>query len=267
MLYLPQHLSFELAPTSGLKQTGSLTPCHLSDLVGCYCSQLQGLSSSCNHLWQSASVRSPSVPPTSFPSALRGLELLTLSFNPPALCLASLRPPRPLQRWLEKSNNWERSGAEHVSMQTDSEWIHILCVHMPFVWSLSSEWAGLWEAQCCPMAVSGSLCGSSDLRYIIKSAHSFSLSPRWLWGLRPRLTGAEPGSLWSTAQPRGAAQNTADADQRIQPPEPCYILHGKKHFIQYISTPSVSMKDSCCLIYRSNAVFIQFELCYVWDED
>lgn len=49
------------------------------------------------------------------------------------------------------------------------------------------------------------LCGLSDLRYIIKSVHSFSLWPRWPWGLRPRLTGAERGSRWSTAQPRGAA--------------------------------------------------------------
>lgn len=148
-------------------------------------------------------------------------------------------------------------------MQTDSEWVHIVCVHMPFVWGLSSEWAGLLEAQCCPMAVLGSLCGSSDLRYIIKSAHSFSLSPRWLWGLRPRLTGAEPGSLWSTTQPRGAAQNTAAADQRVQPPEPRYILHDRKHLLQYISTPSVSMKDSCCLIYRSAKLFSFSLNCYV----
>lgn len=69
-------LSFALAPTSGLKQTVSLTPCHLLDLAGCFCSQLQGLSSSCNHLWPSASVFNPSMPPTSFPSALRGSSSL-----------------------------------------------------------------------------------------------------------------------------------------------------------------------------------------------
>lgn len=68
----PKHLSLELAPTAGLKQKGSLTPCHLPGLAGCYCSQLQGLSSSCNHLRQSASVLSPFMPPSSFPSAWRG---------------------------------------------------------------------------------------------------------------------------------------------------------------------------------------------------
>lgn len=56
-IYLPLSLCGAI-----LKQTSSLTPCHLADLAGCYCSQLQGLSSSCNHLWQSASVLSPSVP-------------------------------------------------------------------------------------------------------------------------------------------------------------------------------------------------------------
>lgn len=112
-----------------LKQTSSLTPCHLADLAGCYCSQLQGLSSSCNHLWQSASVLSPSVPPTSFPSALRGLDLLALRFNPPAQCLASLRPLRPLQRWLKKWNNGDCSSAAHVPMQMEHEWMQRLCFH------------------------------------------------------------------------------------------------------------------------------------------
>lgn len=126
-----------------LKQTSSLTPCHLADLAGCYCSQLQGLSSSCNHLWQSASVLSPSVPPTSFPSALRGLDLLALSFNPPAQCLSSLRPLRPLQRWLKKWNNGDCSSAVHVPMQMEHEWMQILFFHMLCWGPRGWDWAGL----------------------------------------------------------------------------------------------------------------------------
>lgn len=169
-----------------LKQTSSLTPCHLADLAGCYCSQLQGLSSSCNHLWQSASVLSPSVPPTSFPSALRGLDLLALRFNPPAQCLASLRPLRPLQRWLKKWNNGDCSSAAHVPMQMEHEWMQILCFHKlcrgPWGW----EWAGHLGAQWCPMEALGWLCGLSDLRCVIKPVHSISLWCWWLWGLRPQ---------------------------------------------------------------------------------
>lgn len=48
-------------------------------------------------------------------------------------------------------------------------------------------------AQRGPMAAPGLLCCRSDLRHIIKSAHSFPLWPRWLWGPRPRLTGAGRG--------------------------------------------------------------------------
>lgn len=81
---------WEFSPIAGFKQTSLLTPCHLSNLAGCYWSQLQGLCSSCNHLCQSASVPRPSVPSVSIPSASGGggtpqssSQLLTLRFNPP----------------------------------------------------------------------------------------------------------------------------------------------------------------------------------------
>lgn len=158
-----------------LKQTSSLTPCHLADLAGCYCSQLQGLSSSCNHLWQSASVLSPLVPPTSFPSALRGLDLLALRFNPPAQCLASLRPLRPLRRWLKKWSNGDCSSAVRVPMQMEHEWMQKLMFPQAFWQRPDRGWegAGLSEAQCCPMEALGWLCGLSDLRCVIKPVHSF----------------------------------------------------------------------------------------------
>ncbi|KAK5890313.1 hypothetical protein CesoFtcFv8_013842 [Champsocephalus esox] len=75
---------------------------------------------------------------------------------------------------------------------------------MPFVRDSSSKWAGLSEELCRPMAAPGSPCGFSDLRYIIKSAHSFSLWPRWLWGPGPD-SQERSGALCGEAAPRGAA--------------------------------------------------------------
>lgn len=115
-----QSISFELAPTAGLKQTVSLTPCHLPDLAGCYCSQLQGLTSSCNHLWQSASVLSPCVPPTSFPSALRGYS----SLHSVSTLLLSVLPLRDLPDLCR--GDWRRGTTQSLAARSMSPWKLIL---------------------------------------------------------------------------------------------------------------------------------------------
>lgn len=212
-VYLPLSLCGAI-----LKQTSSLAPCHLADLAGCYCSQLQGLSSSCNHLWQSASVLSPSVPPTSFPSALRGSDLLALSFNPPAQCLASLRPLRPLQRWLKKQNNGDCSSAVCVPMQMEHEWMQILCFHrlcqrpevgngLDFQRPSAVQWKH-WD-DCVACLIYG---------VSLNQCIPFSLWCRWLRGSRARLGAEEQASLWSSAQPARAAAVQRSSDTAMLHP-------------------------------------------------
>lgn len=228
-----------------LKQTSSLTPCHLADLTGCYCSQLQGLGSSCNHLWQSASVLSPWVPPTSFPSALRGLDLLALSFNPPAQCLASLRPLRPLQRWLEKWNNGDCSSAVHVSMQMEHEWMQILCFYklcqrpevgngLDFQRPSAVQWKR-WD-DCVACLIYG---------VSLNQCIPFSLWCRWLWGLKAQ--------TWSSRTSLSVELSTA-SESSCSPEELRHNHVASLGERKHLKIPTLSV------FRRKTALFSRFEV-------
>lgn len=191
--------------------------------------------------------------PNSFPISLEGVESPRTQFQP-SCSLSSLSETSSTsaevtaeveQPRLAAAESGGGGGLSRTRLQCKP--IHTLCLHMAFV----QRWGGpvqsgpgFSEAQSCPMAGPGSLCGSSDLRCIIKSAHSSSQWPRWLWGPGPRLSGAERGSLRSRAQGSSCTP--------VQPAphhSPATSRHDRKHFIQYISAPSV--KDVCYLIYSA----------------
>lgn len=129
-------------------------------------------------------------------------------------------------------------------MQTDSQWMHTLCVAELCGGPEGLEWAGLSQAQ----ALSN---GSAGIRCVARLIYGTSLSQCIPSPCGPGGRGARgPSDSQEQSGALGGAQRSQGEQLQFSPSDST-SLPGRKHLIQHISAPSVSAKDTYCSIYRS----------------